>query len=420
MSVSAFGQGYTGTKTTYLYKGGQYTAAPKGYEPVFVNYVGRHGALFLTKAGSDVRVLELLTKAANEGKLTPLGDSIRAMTAAFLGIEKGNYENITLLGAAEQEGIGARLKERERAAFKGRGLAIAVTHKIRTRQSADGFLKGFADYKGKKEFMMVQDANENVLRFYDLSPAYDAYKDGVQIKQRMDSLQSDQRSSQVADAVSRRLFIASLTTKEKGIVTAGLYDLYSVQFSVVKEKEAAGAQFDFSKAFTTSELQWLDFVNSAADYLEKGPGLDTLGIQVKIAAPLVLDLITTTDAAVNGSLHKDAILRFTHAEAISPLATFMGLPGASIPAASIFHFADHWKAEEIIPLSANVQWILYSNGQHYLVKVLLNEKETALPIKTNSYPYYKWEDVRKYYLAKLKKVGVSPGDDMHKYLLEVK
>ena len=36
-----------------------------------------------------------------------------------------------------------------------------------------------------------------------------------------------------------------------------------------------------------------------------------------------------------------------------------------------------------------------------LVKVLLNENEATLPIKSNTAPYYKWSEVRQYYLNKI-------------------
>lgn len=416
LSVTAVGQGYTGTKTPYPFKQGHYTPVPKGYKAAYVNYTGRHGARFMTKAGSDVKLLALL----NKSKLTPLGDSIKMMTAQFLEIEKDNYENISLLGDAEQHAIGERLRKREATAFKGRGVTIEVTHKKRTRQSADGFLKAFADYKGKKEFKMVQDTNENVLRFYDLSPAYNAYKDGKVISIRVDSLQDDPRSKKIAADITQRLFTETLSEKDQTAVAEWLYDLYSIQFSLVMEMQQANVHFDFGKAFSKEDLQWLEKINSAADFLEKGAGLDTLGIQSRIAAPLLLDLITSTDALIKGSLKKDAVLRFSHAEAISPLATLMGIPEASIPSASVYDFDKNWHAENIIPLSANIQWIIYGNGKNYLIKVLLNEREVTLPLKTTHYPYYKWEDVKNYYLSKLKKIGVKPGDDMHKYLLNIK
>jgi hypothetical protein len=39
-----------------------------------------------------------------------------------------------------------------------------------------------------------------------------------------------------------------------------------------------------------------------------------------------------------------------------------------------------------------------------LVKVLLNERETTLPVATAAAPYYKWSDLRDYYLKKLERV----------------
>ena len=57
-----------------------------------------------------------------------------------------------------------------------------------------------------------------------------------------------------------------------------------------------------------------------------------------------------------------------------------------------------WKDYEIAPMAANVQWVLYhdQNGQVW-IKILLNEKEVAIPVATSRFPYYQWEEVRKYF-----------------------
>lgn len=41
------------------------------------------------------------------------------------------------------------------------------------------------------------------------------------------------------------------------------------------------------------------------------------------------------------------------------------------------------------------------NDKDVLVKVLLNENEATLPVKTDCAPYYRWSDFKKYYLDKL-------------------
>ncbi|SDG24851.1 histidine-type phosphatase [Chitinophaga filiformis] len=417
---------FLGTKTPYPFKAVRYTPPPGGFTPVFVNYVGRHGARFLTKAGADIKVQALLQQAQQSAALTPVGVQLLAMTNRFLTIEQNNYENISQLGAAEQAGIGERILKNNGPAFKGRGLDVEVTHKVRTRQSATAFLSAFKNYSGDKTIHAAPaDTAENVLRFYDLSPAYTTFKDGPVVTGRADSLEQDARTASVAQAVWKKVFKPSFALQEEKALTftKSLYDLYSVQFSIPLEIKAKGYQHDsinFGIAFDASSLAWMSFINDAEDFYEKGPGLDTLGIQVTVAVPLLADFLNSTAAAINGNLQKDAVLRFTHAEAISPFATLLGIPAASHPTASVYRYAQHWQASGIIPLSANIQWIVYSNGKDYLVKVLLNEREVQLPVKTAHYPYYKWEDVQQYYADKLHKIGTTPDADMHRYLLELK
>lgn len=431
---------FSGTKTPYREPKQAYTPPPAGFKPVFVNHVGRHGARFLTKAGSDVNVLQLLSLAQKDNGLTPVGIKLKEMTTRFLSIEKGNYENITQLGREEQAGIGKRMISQYKDAFKGRGLEVVTTYKVRTQQSAEAFLKGFGSYKGKKIFHITPDSLDDVLRFYDLSPAYQEYKKSPAVEVPVDSLNNDARTKKTAERVCARVFTPSflnaffkkditIETGRKQVkmdpvsFTEYLYDLYCVQLSIpveMHEKGYAASSIDFGIAFDQKDFEWLSFKNDAADFLEKGAGTDTLGIQVKVATPLLAEFVNSTEAIINNEKHADAILRFTHAEAISPFATLLGVPQASSPSSSIYQYNKHWQAASIIPLSANIQWIIYSNGKEYLVKMLLNEKETKLPLATSSWPYYKWNDVKQYYLGKLQALQTGPKQDMHRYLTELK
>lgn len=438
---------YLGTKTPYAAPVAQYTAAPPGFKPVFVNYVGRHGARYLTKAGADIKTLQVLEAAEKKQGLTLLGQQVKKMVACLCDIEKGQYENISLLGAKEQQAIGQRLLSRYRSAFAGNGLDVVVTYKVRTRQSADAFLQAYKNYAGEKHFSKKADSLDAVLRFYDLSPAYQQYKKSSLLKKAMDSLEQDARSQAVANNVAARLFTssfrASWKTEEARAFAENLYDLYAVQFSLQEELRKKGYANNSVKlgiAFSPEDLAWEDFKSGAADFLEKGPGYDSLGIQVKVAAPLLADFVRTMDEATGttagnagarhtgggggednaAAYHPDAVLRFTHAEAISPFACLLGIPAASTPSAGIYQYHDHWQADNIIPLSANIQWILYANGKEYLVKILLNEKEVLLPITGSEGPYYRWSNLRAYCLQRLQAVQAGLQDDMLQYLKELK
>lgn len=415
---------FLGTKTPYEAPDKGSTPVPAGYRPVFVNYVGRHGARFLTKAGADIGTMKVLDAAAGQQGLTPLGQQVRNAVRRLCLLEKGQYENITLLGAAEQRAIARRMSSRYPNVFQGRGLDVAVTYKLRTKQSADAFLQGVSGYHGAVHFSRLPDSLDAVLRFYDLSPAYLQYKKGGVVRKGIDSVDGDQRRRTVAAAIGERLFTAGflkgMTTEEQLVFSDDLYDLFSVQFSMpgeVKEKGWDLDSVDLSSAFSREDLVWEDFRNGAQDFLEKGPARDPLGVQVKVAAPLLADFVRTTDTMI-ASGDRDAVLRFTHAEAISPFASLLGIPEASVPAAAIARYHDHWLAERIIPLSANIQWIIYGNGKDVLVKLLLNEREVVLPIGGG--PYYPWPVLRAYCLERLTAVHAGLEGDMIGYLKGLK
>ena len=438
LGVAAVAQGplFLGTKTPYPAPAGGYTSAPAGFQPVFINYVGRHGARFMTKAGPDVEALRLLDVAEGSQGLTKVGLRVRQMVRRLCEIEKGQYENITLLGAEEQQAIGERMLSRYPAVFTGKGLDVVVTYKVRTQQSAEAFLKAFARYKGQRRLVRLADSLDAVLRFYDLSPAYQRYKKSEGLKTALDSLDRDRRTGEAAAAVAERVFTpgfrSGLKPADELRFAGNLYDLYSVQFSLVRETRDS---VDLGIAFGAPQLAWEDFVSGAQDFLEKGPGRDPLGIQVKVAAPLLVDFVKRMDevvrrgaAATGGSAAmggSDAVLRFTHAEAISPFATLLGISEASVPASDIYDYSKHWRVGEIIPLSANVQWIVYSNGKEYLIKVLLNEREVKLPLGgvgagDGGGPFYRWEELRKYCLERLKAVGADLKGNMVDYLKELR
>src|ERR1700754_1950252 len=80
---------FLGTKTPYAAPASAYTTVPTGYHPLFVNYVGRHGARFLTKAGADIGTLKVLDAAADQQGLTLLGQQVRNAVRRLCVLEKG-------------------------------------------------------------------------------------------------------------------------------------------------------------------------------------------------------------------------------------------------------------------------------------------------------------------------------------------
>lgn len=121
---------------------------------------------------------------------------------------------------------------------------------------------------------------------------------------------------------------------------------------------------------------------------------------------LLKNIIESTDTAVM-SLKPSANLRYGHDGILVNMVTLMEIDGFGKEINNLEELEGRkWYDFDIIPKAGNLQIIFYrrpgdTNPDDVLVKVLLNETERRLPIKNEEGPYYKWSDVKKYYLDKL-------------------
>ena len=425
--ITTQAQNFLGTKALYVVPTGQLTAAPAGYQPVFINHVGRHGARHLTKEVSTSYAYATLIRADSMHALTPKGQALLQMVKALDKVEKGKVKSISAEGIAELQEIGQRMYANYQPVFTdAAGLNVTETKEIRTKQSADAFLAGLKKY-WRKEPAIKEHIDDINLRFYDLSPVYKQFEeDGEWVKYR-EAIAIQTHLDPVNKTITQRLFapafLKTLKAGDRDKFVGDIFGFATITYSLKQEIQQAGfqpANTAFIGLFTPAEIKVLSQLDQADDYYVKGPGIDGNGIQVRIAAPLLANFITTADEFIKTGTY-NAQLRFAHAETISPFATLLGISIASRSTKGI-DIMSAWQSSTIIPLSANIQWIFYKNAAgNYLVKILLNEKEVRINgMSGATSPYYQWTDLRKFYMEKLQAMHVSLDDDMNAYLQNVK
>jgi len=429
VSAQNCGDNFLGTKTLYKTTTQKSTPVPDGYMPVFINHVGRHGARHLTKGVETTFAYTLLLQADSADALTEKGKQLKQMVIALQKIEKGNTKSISVEGKEELKGLGERMYLSYPNVFKAKlNLDVAVTKEIRTKQSADAFLQGLNSKL--KDSATVSFYNDDTgLRFYDLSPAYKRFEDGVDSNALTLSLQKAAHFTATNKGIISRFFTASFLNKlnedEQAKFVADVFGFTTIVYSLKAEIKQAGfqlADLDFKSFFTCDELQKLGELDSADENQKKGPGTDNDGIQVRVAVPLLVDFINTTDEFIKNGKY-DARLRFAHAETIAPFAALLQIASADKSAKNMAGLTTNWQSSKVIPLSSNIVWVFYKQKgtPGYRVKVLLNEKEAHIDgLNKKSFPYYKWNGLRALYIAKLSKLHVKLTDDMNKYLVNIK
>ena len=423
----------SGSKTAYQYVK-QPTAVPAGYQAFYIDHIGRHGSRYLSKSKYEDIAYSVLTLAEKNNQLTDMGKSLLKQIIRINALNRNHYGELTDLGRKDISLISQRMLNNYPTVFKGQKIEVISSTSPRAKETAEIFVKPFrANYPDIHIFQPPEN-KQTLLRFFEYSPAYDAYKKSKNIKAALKLLQRATKTADMNQDIARLIFTADFIhqlnngvalSEKSSIKTAdfviAIYQLYQELLSFPPET-LAGNHLDFSDYFTQDQLVWFNTVVTAKNFLQIGPAFDAKGIQVKIAAPLLLDMLKTADKAITDK-NVDANLRFAHAETVSPLATLLELEGTYTAVNSVEDYSSVWQAERIIPMGANIQWIFYQSNQSnqpILIKVMLNEREVHLPLPTNNFPYYRWDEVKQYYKNKLHQLGLIDESASLEWLNKVK
>ena len=171
-------------------------------------------------------------------------------------------------------------------------------------------------------------------------------------------------------------------------------------------------EFTLYDIFNTDELYENWQRTNAWWYQNNGFSPLTGSLQPYSQRNLLRKIIEETDSCLK---LKDpgATLRFGHEGMVMSLTCLLDINNNAV-ATSLDSLEQHqWLSHNIFPMACNLQFVFYRDNNDssapILLKVLLNENEATLPIATNTPPYYRWDDFRKYALDILDKYPQSQG-----------
>lgn len=375
----------------------QLTPAPKGYEPFYISHYGRHGSRWLIGKGAFDRPYFTLAKADSLGKLTQKGKEVLEVVKAMRDNGRSRDGELTLLGAQQHRGIAKRMYERFPQVFAGEtNIDARSTIVIRCILSMNNELLQLTALNPKLN--IKSDASYHDM--YYMNDQESPYGEMVRTKAAIDSLRAfDKRH----DDMSHLMTV--LFNDQEYAKTVKAPALGSQLFDIAKDllnTELRHQYKPFWDIFTQDEIynQWL--MSNAYWYSFAGPNKLNNGAGMYTQLNLVQNILETADSCLLLP-HPGATMRFAHESDVLPLVCLLNINGYGNPRSSLEQLDDEkWNAYEIFPMACNVQFIFYKPStkraaqDDYLVKVLLNENEATLPIKTERAPYYHWKDVHAY------------------------
>lgn len=417
-------EGFYSTKQPYQVPAiTTYSTPPAGFELFSVQHVARHGSRLLTSAKYDDLSLQLWQKAEAEDGLTEGGKKFGEVLQLLIAHhEKNGYGNLSDRGRSEHYDMAQRTYNRDQALFdeaaaKGLQFDVFSSGQDRAVDSGINFIDGLKSLNPKlaSSFKdMVYD--EAMLYFHSGDKKYRDYlKNDLDLEAAVNEIYSKPEVVAASRTILQRVYTDAFLDKlEKSEITlkdrskgksqirdipsaaSALYNLYIILPGIPE------LGIDLTPYVDSESAKIFAFATDAEQFYKKGPGFAGKDVTYRMAQPLIDSFFANIDQRIDGEKIAGAF-RFAHAEEVMPFASLLKLKGSEVqaPVGQLYSYENNpWRGAEVVPMAANVQWDVYSDGKDkQLVRMLYNENEVHFAPACHAVPeheyFYELEELRK-------------------------
>lgn len=371
------------------------TPSPKNYEPYYMSHYGRHGSRWLISDGNYSRPISTLKIAKEQGKLTPLGLKTLETLEAIYKTSTKRLGDLTTVGERQHHGIGKRMTQNFPEIFKTKNVKIDARSTTVNRCILSMIAECEELVAANPTAQIHNDVSES-LQFYLNQPW-----DGIVKEMGKGTGDKEDLEYTLKWTHPERLMKALFNDQNYVYTNVGAGALMRQLFHVACNMQSHDTDLELYSLFTEDEIydQWRQ--KNIGWYLDYGPSPVSGGKMPFSQLNLLKNIIETTDTVTQ----TQATLRFGHEVCVMPLACLLELDNCGMAVNNLDELDKYWRNYRIFPMGCNIQLIFYrpKKGKtgDILVKALLNEREAYLPITTDQWPYYKWQDLRQYYLDKI-------------------
>ena len=381
------------------------TPTPKGYEPYYMSHYGRHGSRWLISDGNYSRPIATLETAKEMGKLTSKGEEVLETLKAIYKTSTKRLGDLTTVGERQHHGIGKRMTQNFPEIFKKKDVMIDARSTVVTRCILSMIAECEELAAANPTARIHNDVSES-LQYYLNQPW-----EGIVKEMGRNTGDKEDRDYSIKWTHPERLMKVLFNDQEFVYNNISAGALMRQLFHVACNMQSHDTDLELFSLFTDEEIydQWRQ--KNIGWYLDYGPSPVSGGKMPFSQLNLLKNIIETADTVTK----TQATLRFGHEVCVMPLACLLELDNCGMAVDNLDGLDKYWRNYRIFPMGCNIQLIFYrplpfkpkGKGKGLpkpgpvLVKALLNERETYLPIETNQWPYYNWQDLREYYLKKI-------------------
>ncbi len=374
--------------------------SPEGKKPFYLSHYGRHGSRYLIDKNEYYNTLDIFRKAAEKGCLTEKGLEVMEKIAMMCSESDNRYGELTELGAMQHHQIAHRMYERFPEIFSDSvWIDAKSTVVIRCILSMEN------------ELLELNTLNPK-LKFKHDASNHDMYYMNFNDRQLVEKRSNEETRAFIGKWEKENLHpentLKLLFTNLAYISEiADLKNLYTELFQLANIIQNSELRYKISlyDIFSEQDIYSLWQRQNIGCFCDYGSNSLNGGKQPFTQRNLLRKIIEEADSCI-ALPRPGATLRFGHETMVLPLTCLLNLNGyGETMHPSVLTGKDNqWANYRIFPMGCNIQFVFYRENPEdsdVWVKVLLNEEEASLPIDPVQGCYYRWTDVRAYYVGLL-------------------
>jgi hypothetical protein len=391
-----------GIYTAYMVTEQKAVAAPKGYKPFYISHYGRHGSRYQTAQEKYDQPAVLLEQAHKDGKLTALGVDLMHRVRVIADDAHMRAGDLSQRGERELKGIAERMATLYPEVFaerNGNHITCFSSPSVRSVISMAAFTERLKEIHPK--LSITRYASQHDIDITRPEKNMDIfYKTARKMAKDYQQQQTDDKAfvCRIFNDYdyAKELICKIYNSTDTHLFMGNMHDLAMI----VQNFDNLPELHDI---FTNDERYKMWHLFNIRRYLTYGPSIDFGDIRNQDGKLLLRDIIERADAVIAGKTEDEvATLRFGHDSAIIPLLAIMHAEGCDgrVSFAEIERLPEVWCDSKVTSMAVNVQFIFYRNKQgDILVRMLHSERDIRIPVNSDNYPFYKWEDFRQYCLS---------------------
>lgn len=375
------------------------TPAPKGYEPFYISHYGRHGSRYLISDNDYKSMVDKFAKAKDAGALSPLGEKTYQDLLGVWEEAEGRGGELSPLGNRQHAGIAKRMYGNYPQVFsKDADITATSTQVMRCAHSMFAFIEALKEMDPTLYILRESGQREMKYLCYWTQESSDINRQNGRWKP--DYVRMERKLVR-PDSLLDRLFSDKQYVSEWILGDEFMWNLYWIAVGQQNIENKA----DFMSLFSKDELYDLWRTNNFTFYAHNASYPRAKGLHVDNAKNLLRHITENADRYISSGRH-GATLRFGHDGNITPLLALMKVEGCYGLEEDPMKVSEVWQNFYVSPMASNVQLVFFRNkkdaSKPVLVKILHNEKEVHIPVRTDNFPYYDWNDVRAFFETMIK------------------